>query len=726
MSAHYWIAAPSRAERDRLRSGLVLPPVLAAVDGHRRLRGPYTAAGTLLRQICADALTRIPELGPRHYIELQESTPELAPLLPPLGRASTQSAPGLGAPGEKNRFPARLHTLRISHGLTDFLRDYLATLGGGPRTLLVHNAQHADATDKEFLAVLLRRLTPDQLTVVIETGIEPPSDPPGIVAASLSGALIAYATRVDGSVDGSVEGSANGSAHEPSAAPSQAPGHEAEPATSAGLARAYVDGDGTSEDPAQVAAYAGLDPEARATLHDRRATELAALGEPSLELGAIPYHLELGSGPRGAVVQALRSAQHRCKTLGFYHAAVDFGERGRRVVDLRTQPELWWPFTRDAIASLAAGGRPEESKAMQDEARRCTWDPTFHMKLAYETGMLYARHFPEAQRDVDAARAWVNQAIAFAALLPDPKERSFYSVFNRNGLALVEVRAGNADEALRLVDEGIARLDRELDLTEQVWHRIGLRYNRAQVNSMTGRLEAALADYAEVLDADEDFADHYFNRGSILRRLGRIEEAIADFTRALRLEPPFPEAYYNRADAWLELGELERALADFDRALELDPDHVDALVNRTGVLADLGDAQRALRSAEAGLLLAPDNAALLCLRGRLLREQGALDQARDAVAAALLSAPDLAEAWALRGEIAYAAGDLDAAAADLDRAVGLGDLPEIRFNRAVVYEAAGRFSEAAADYDAVLTATEDADARLHRDSCLRAAERADC
>ncbi|MFE2344603.1 tetratricopeptide repeat protein [Streptomyces sp. NPDC059431] len=360
---------------------------------------------------------------------------------------------------------------------------------------------------------------------------------------------------------------------------------------------------------------------------------------------------------------------------------------------------------------------------LQEEARTATLNPAHHMKLAYEIGMLYARHYPEERRDPRRARAWVNTAIALADLLPDPKERSFYSVFNRNGLALVEVRDGRPDEALRLLDEGIERLGRELGLGEKTWHRVGLRYNRAQVNSMSGRLEAALEDYAEIMDADDDFADHYFNRGNILRKLGRIEEAIADYERALSLEAPFPEAYYNRGDARLELGDTEGALADFDRTLELEPGHQEALLGRAGLFADAGEAEAALADVDAGLSLAPGHAHLLCLRGRLLAEAGRTKEAAEALAAALAGDPGMAEAWAVKGELAYLEGDLPAATADFDRAVELADRPDFRFNRAVVHEAAGRFAQAATDFDAVYAATGDPDAVRQRDSCLRAAER---
>lgn len=75
MRSHHWISAPRRAERDRLRADLALPPVLAEVSAHQNLRGPYTAVGTMLRQIGPDIIRERPELAHRHRVELQETTP---------------------------------------------------------------------------------------------------------------------------------------------------------------------------------------------------------------------------------------------------------------------------------------------------------------------------------------------------------------------------------------------------------------------------------------------------------------------------------------------------------------------------------------------------------------------------------------------------------------------------------------------------------------------------
>ncbi|MEO3776553.1 tetratricopeptide repeat protein [Micromonospora sp. B11E3] len=714
MGSHYWISADRRADRDRLRAGLDLPPLLARVEAHRRLRGPYSAAGAVLRAVGGDALARCPELGPRHHIEILTAAPEFEGSVPRIRSTLEQESES----GARTRYQARLHTLRIAHGLTEFLRDYLAALGDGPRTLVVEDVQEADPTDHEFVAVLLRRLAPSQLTVVVGTAAEPPAEAPGPVSISLLAALRDRTVRLAAPA---APGASGGPAGVAGSGSDATPSAGLDAAALGELARAYVATECTGDDPRQRAAYRALSAADRAALHDERRQALLARGERSLLLGAVPYHAEHGSDPTGAGAAALREAQLYCKNLGLYHAAAELGERGRAVVDRASRPELWWDLTGDVTTSLSAIGRAEEAEALYGEARAISTDPLIHMHAAYGTAMLFARHYGDQRRDSQRARRWLNQAVAIASLLPDPKERAFYSVFHRNGIALVETREGRPEEALRLLNEGIARLDQELEPGEQLLHRTGLRYNRAQVYGMSGRLEEALADYSSVIEVDPNFHDHYFNRGNILRRLGRNKEAVEDYERALRLSPPFPEAYYNRGDARLELGDVNGALADFDRVLELDPEHVDARLNRAGLRCDLDDVDGAWADVTAGLALAPENPHLLCVKGRVLVERGEAEAAREAVSAALRIDDGLAEAWAIRGGLGYESGDLATAIADLSRAVELLGAPEIRYNRAVVYEAAGRFAEAAADYRAVLEVADDTDAAARLDDCLRAA-----
>ena len=699
---HLWITAPSRAARSALLAGAPPAgrPVMPVVDAHRRLRGPYTAAGTIVKALISTALERRPDLVEQHEIELLTVAPDLRATVP--ARRATLTS--LAAPLERTRYYSRARTLRLAHGLAEFLRDLAADAGAGtgtgagpaPWTLVVENVHAADQTDQELLAVLLRRLNPETIQLVLcgtEDGAEPYAEP------LLAPALARYAVTV---------------------APDHAPDLDAPddpgPAESA---QRYIQGDCVDDDPRAHAAYQALPAAERERLHDARARELVDAGEPSHLLGAVPYHLEHGAQPAQQGAQALWSAADQCLLFGFYAASVDFSRRAMELVTWQSDAATRWTLTGKLASALAAYGRADEAEPLYHEAMEVTIDPMIHLSCAYALSMLYTRHLDAERRDHHHALAQINVAIALASQLPDLEERAFQTVFNQNGRALIENHLGRPQKALQLVTEGLRRLDEELPPDRNRLHRSVLRHNRAQVLSGLGRLDEALADFRTVIAMDPDYPEYHFDVAALLHRLGRSEEALAEYTTAIRLGPPFPEVYYNRGDLRAALDDTAGALEDFSYVLELDPERVDALVNRAGILLYDGQSEAARADVEAGLALDPDHPHLWCLLGRILLDQGE-DGALDALDRAVAAAPDLLEAWATRAAYWYGAGDFAAAVEDFTRALELDDDAAIRFNRGVAYQRLGAWDAALVDFDHVTEAIpEDPDGWLRRAACRR-------
>ncbi|MBY8883587.1 tetratricopeptide repeat protein [Streptomyces sp. PTM05] len=690
---HQWIEAPRRSQRARTaelaRTTQELTPV---VDAHRRLRGPYTAAGTIARALVPLILETAPGTVTDHTIELLTVAPELRGTVP----ATRETLTSLAVPEERTRFYSRLRTLRIAHGLAEFLRDHAANAPGGPYGLTVENVHAADATDRELLAVLLRRIDPALLRLTLCGA------PDGAEAAegteSLAEALERHAERVE-----------------------PLPLSEADTLVLSGsrdLAWEYIASDCTDDTPALKAAYHALPLPERAALHDRRAAELEATGEASLLLGAVPYHREHGTDPAGVGVRALRTGLDTCIDTGFYEATVDFGRRGRALVDQDRDRDQWWAFTTKMTTSLAALSRPEEAEALYDEARALCADPAVHLQAAYATAMLYTRHHGTERRDHQTALGWINEAIALSTLLPDERQRAFHTVFHQNGLALIENHLGRPEEALRLVTEGLARLERELGPDEHRLHRSVLRYNRAQVYAGLGRLDEALDDFTDVIAEDPNYPEYHFDRAGVLRRLGRDDEALTEYETAMRLSPPFPELYYNRGDLRAARGNVDGALADFAYVLDIEPRYVDAHVNLAGLLVEIGDTRWAAEVVAAGLAVDPANAYLLCLLGRLESEAGHADRARAALDAAVAADPRCAEALATRAVLSFETGDLPGAVEDFSRSLEIAQDPVVLFNRGSVHEELGRWKEAAADFDRVVELDpEGPDGWLRRGAC---------
>ncbi|SBT39068.1 tetratricopeptide repeat protein [Micromonospora auratinigra] len=685
MAQRLWITGEHAHQRLAAARARTAVPLVAPIDAHRRRYGPYTATNTLFTALVPDLLATSPELVRRHDIEVLSVAPDLRSLVP----ASRETLTSLAVPAERTRFYSRVRTLRLSHGLVELLRDHLRTLGGPRRTLVLDRLDEADPTDAEFVSVLLRRLDPDLLTVIVGTGTGPLDD-------ALTVALDRYAQRLE-------------------APPVPFPDPPADPA------RAYVDADCCADEPALLAAYAGLDPDHRRRLHARRAEELLATGLRSPRLGAVPHHLERAGDPADTGAKALLEALNYCVDMGFYHATLDLGRRGRAAVDRATQEGPWWAFTTKMTTSLSALGHPEEAEKLYDEARTLSVNPIIHRQAAYATAMIYTRHRDRADRDHLRARAWINQAIAIASLQPEGADRSFSTVFQQNGLALIELHLGNLPGALDLVSAGLDRLDEELGADEHRLHRSVLLHNRAQVLAALGRLDEALADFTAVIADDPNHPEYHFDRANLLHRLGRDDEALAGYADAIRLGPPFPEAHYNRADVLAGLGQLEAALDDLSYVLELEPDNVDALVNRAGLYAVLDDAAALRADLDAGLALDGDNPHLLCLLGQSQAEQGRAAEAERSYRRALAADPRAVAAWSGLAALAFDAGDPSAAVGHLDRALAVGDDAALRYNRATAYRALGRYDDAVADLAraAELDPT-DEDVRRERSECDRA------
>ena len=684
---HLWVTRPQPGDDTGQGSALALSP---AVDAHRRLRGPFTAAGTLMRHLVPGALASCPGLVGAHELEILTVAPELRGVMP----STHDTLTSLAVPKERTRFYSRNRTARLSHGLAEFIRDAAAQAGGGRRFLVIENALEADPTDQEFLEILLRRLDPGLVTLVIGA----PAD--GTGPESLMSALRRYAVRPQGTAE-----------------PAQGAAASSE-ATTPGLAAAYVASHCLAGSPAQRAAYQELGEDERRRLHDERADALEAAGEASLRLGAIPFHRERGGDPAGRGAAALAEALDYCIDMGFYAATVDLGERGRAVVDFSTDPGRYWTFTTKMTTSLAALGRPGEAMALYDEVRALSTRPLVHMQAAYATAMIYTRHNEDEQRDHDAAIRWINQAIAISTTMEDPSERAFNTVFNENGKALIEAHRGRPQEALRLVTEGLDRLDRELGPGEHLLHRSVLLHNRAQVLTGLGRLAEALADFDTIIERDPNYDEYYFDRAGLLRRVGRTAEALADYDAAIRLSPPFPEFHYNRADLRVEAGDAAGALADFSRVLELSPDHTDARINRAALLAEAGETAAARADIELGLTTSPGDPHLLCLLGQVELADDRPDAARRAFDLAVAAAPELPMTWTASAEAALADGDLERALADLDHSLGLAADPGAYFNRGMIREAREEWDQALADFTQALTlAPEDTDIREHLAEC---------
>jgi tetratricopeptide (TPR) repeat protein len=661
---HIWVRGGRAA--DRAVTFDELPPPAVSARCHARRRGPYSGLVSLLEQV----VPVIPaELLHRHRAAIVTAAPHLETITGPAPRTLTAQAVG----DERTRYQDGL-SLRAAHGVVELLTAYARQLGIGPLRLQFEEADEADATDQEFLAVLVRRADARFVTAYIGTGRRS-------FDGELGDALQEYCTPVEGA----------------------ALRHEPLPADDVALMKQFIALDGVCDDPVVLAAWQRADPVRRAEHHDQRAEALERAGTPGARLGVIPFHREHGSDPTGLGVRALDAALDHCFAMGFYGAAVDLARRGRALADPERQQLEYCQFSGKLAVCLAFTD-PAGAEAVYRELRARYALPRVQMSVSYGMAMLYTRFFPASRRDPVAARGHINNAITLARhALTDPAERAFYTTFNENGLALVELAEGRPEAALRLVETGMRRLDETLSGDRHALHRSVLVYNRGRVLAALGRLADAKADHDRVIALDPEYAEYYLDRGNLLRRMGDDAAAVADYEHGMALSPHLPELYYNRGDARAALGDHHGALADFTYVLQLQPGNVDALVNRAALLLEVGDPEAAAGAATIGLTRTPEHPALLCTRGLAAMLAGDPVAAERDFDAALAAEPDMIGALANSAMLRFAGGDVQGAIDRLDRAVRAGgDDPALLYNRGFALQSAGRLTDAEADYTAAL------------------------
>ncbi|MGK4585841.1 tetratricopeptide repeat protein [Kitasatospora sp. HPMI-4] len=697
MASHRRIMSESPAARLRVAAGDGDATVVARC--HRRLRGPYTGVDTVLRAVLPEAARRWPALVEFHRMELLYGIPELTDLIGPAPRTLAIES----SFEERTRFFGSGMIRCMSQGVVSFLLDHarqLRSCGERPPYLVFDEVDQAEPTTQEFLALLLRRADPGQLRVAVCTS-------PGELPEELERALAGYAERFDAEPErsGPEQSGPERSGPEQSG-PEQSGPQRSTPGSArqaAELAEAYVQGDCTGSDPAELLAYQEAAPELRARLHDLRAEQLER-SAPSwgLRVGALTYHREHGSDPSGAGRLALLAAQRHCVEVGFSAAVIDLGLRGRAVTDPGVHQHDYWEFTQQAAAACIPLNRTAQSMELYLDVIQRFTDPKVHMMTSYSIAMLHTRFLQP--RDHDLALRWQNNAVAIAGILPDPAERLTFSVFHDNGLALVEMHRGNLDRSLELVESCMARLDARL--TDDQWrlHRSQLLYNRARLLTATGRLDEAFADYSTLVDLDPYYTDYLSERARIHRTRGDFAAALADYDRAVELAPPFPELYYNRGTARTEAGDTKGALADFDYVLEMEPEDTDTRLARAELLLGLEEFDAAAADVAAGLALRPQEPRLLCMRGTVALQRGALTEAFEALDAALGLDPDYPAALLNRAVVHYEQGRHQAAVKDLTTLLDLvGDDPDVLLNRGIAYQADGLPDLALADFDRALT-----------------------
>jgi tetratricopeptide (TPR) repeat protein len=108
-------------------------------------------------------------------------------------------------------------------------------------------------------------------------------------------------------------------------------------------------------------------------------------------------------------------------------------------------------------------------------------------------------------------------------------------------------------------------------------------------------LQAALADFNQVVLLQPKLAEGYSERGQVRSKLKDKDGALLDLNEAIRLRPDWSDAYYWRASIhYNDFNNLQKAIADLDQAISLQNSNFLALILRGSLLSQQGKKAKAL------------------------------------------------------------------------------------------------------------------------------------
>ncbi len=618
-----------------------------SVDADRNRRGPFTAAGDVIRALIDDANARTPRLVTTHLVTLLLVAPEIIRCVEvPAEVRDASLVTREGNPASWTR--------RVANGVVDFILGCFEGRRPFPATLVFTNVDHADPADQEFIATLLRRADPKTLRLrICTTSVSLP--PP------LTAALTQYARR----------------------------------------RRQTTDASKASEVPLLENTVANLYAADREAMHLARATALADLGEPSLALGAIPFHHEQASGD----AEKLLAASRCCLDMACYDAALEWAVRGRRMLagasqgktQGKIQGKTYADLTRQMLFALLLLGRYDEVESLAEYLLAQSTDAALLAHATYAMAILNARLYEKSRRNYDAAKSWIERSQAFTDATQASPIRAVNAAFLMNTLALVEMRKGRADVARQKLVDALALMARDAPDLYRNESAI-LLHNMARLEVATGRPDLAIGHLSTLLSQQPGDSSAWFDRGLIHQRAGRHDAALSDYDAAIRWEPAHSEAHFNRAQSLAALNRRDEAIGAYARVIVLQPDNADARLNRAILLCGRGDLAPARDEIEQAIETQPNDARMLCTLGLIEMRIGDHDAACDAFARSIAADPDLADPWANRATIAFRRGDFRSAIDDLTRALALREDAAILCNRAKVFEAKRQWQKAADDY----------------------------
>jgi tetratricopeptide (TPR) repeat protein len=131
--------------------------------------------------------------------------------------------------------------------------------------------------------------------------------------------------------------------------------------------------------------------------------------------------------------------------------------------------------------------------------------------------------------------------------------------------ALAAIKKGQRDQAIVL-------LTKVIDTKEECCSTLAnLYYLRAELLSLAGKLDDAIADYGRAIETMPDHAGAFHDRALVYAQQKKFAEALDDLSRAQFLIPNSPLVYFNRGRVYEMMDKKNEAILEYRKARALAP-----------------------------------------------------------------------------------------------------------------------------------------------------------
>ena len=229
----------------------------------------------------------------------------------------------------------------------------------------------------------------------------------------------------------------------------------------------------------------------------------------------------------------------------------------------------------------------------------------------------------------------------------------------RLGLAQIYERDKQADAAIKIYDEMVARFGEEPP-------GLVARNRLAAHAAAAGDTAKAEKLVEQVLAENPRDNDALVMQGRLAMQSKEYDAAVASFRSVLRDQPDSVPALHLLAEAQMRKGDMELAGDSLRRAVEVEPLNAEARVKFARYLISRKELARALEQIDAVLKNDASNPDALAAKSELLAAKGDLDAVKVELAKLKEAAPENPEASLRLARVHMAEGDTAAAIAEID------------------------------------------------------------